>query len=209
MPKRYVGQIGLDTKSRAQSCPSQTCAPFAPTMSVRIFGHFLPFSIFLAGCALGSASPCTPDAWTNGPHMVCSLRTLVPMTHTPGGRTEAPTHKELCQGDCAKFCHFGTYGYNSTCHHAMAHGDLGDPSTCRPTLDFHLVPHRKLSPVPEPSWRNTLGDTFKFGSFLDMPKQLFLGPQFQPPRVVNWRPHIFMPIKSLDLIRSLALRYES
>ena len=36
-----------------------------------------------------------------------------------------------------------------------------------------------------------------------------LGPQFQPPRVVNWRPHISMPTRSPDLILSCALRYRS
>ena len=150
-------------------------------MSVRFFGHFLPFPIFSARRALCSAPPCTPDAWTNGPHMVCSLCTLVPMIHTPRGRTEAPTHKELSQVECGQFCHFGTCEYNSGYRHAMAHEDVCDPSMCGPTLDFHRVPHRTLSPVSEPSWRNTLGDTFNFGSFLGMPKHPFLGPQFQPP----------------------------
>ena len=69
-PKRYVGHIGLDINSRAQSGPSWTCAPFAPTMSVRILCYFLPFPIFLAQRALSSTLPCTPDAWTDGPHMV-------------------------------------------------------------------------------------------------------------------------------------------
>ena len=46
-PKKYVGHIGLDANSGACPGPSQTCTPFAPTMSVRIFGQFLPFSIFL------------------------------------------------------------------------------------------------------------------------------------------------------------------
>ena len=30
-----------------------------------------------------------------------------------------------------------------------------------------------------------------------------LGPQFHPPRVVNWRPHISMPMRSPDLISVL------
>ena len=33
-----------------------------------------------------------------------------------------------------------------------------------------------------------------------------LGPQFHPPRVVNWRPHISMPTGSPDLIPSCTLR---
>ena len=81
---------------------------------------------------------------------------------------------------CGQFCHFGTCGCNSAFHHAMAHGELWDPSTCGPLLDSQCIPHRALSPVSKPSWRNTLGDTFSFGSFLGLPKHLFLGPQFQP-----------------------------
>ena len=33
-----------------------------------------------------------------------------------------------------------------------------------------------------------------------------LGPQFHPPRVVNWRPHISMPMRSPDLISGCTLR---
>ena len=36
-----------------------------------------------------------------------------------------------------------------------------------------------------------------------------LGPQFHPPRVVNWRPHISMPMRSPDPISGRALRYMS
>ena len=36
-----------------------------------------------------------------------------------------------------------------------------------------------------------------------------LGPQFHPPRVVNWRPHISVPTRSPDLIPGCALRYRS
>ena len=37
-----------------------------------------------------------------------------------------------------------------------------------------------------------------------------LGPQISPPpRVVNWRPHISLPIRDPDLISSSALRYRS
>ena len=140
--KRYVGHIGLDTNSGTHPGPSRTCAPFAPTMSVRSLGHFLPFPIFLARRILWSVPWCTPESWTNGPRMVCSLCTLVPMTHTPRGRTKAPTHKGLCQG-------FGTSEYDSGYHHVMAHGDLWEPSTCGPTLD-PIGPDTELS-VPSPS----------------------------------------------------------
>ena len=35
------------------------------------------------------------------------------------------------------------------------------------------------------------------------------GTPISAPHVVNWRPHIFKPIRSPDLIPSLALGYES
>ena len=113
--------------------------------------------------------------------MVCGLCILVPMTHTPHGWTDAHTHGELAQGEYGPFCHFGTCGPNSGLHHAMAHGDLWEPSTCGAPLDSHWVPHRTLSSISKPPWRYTLGDTFIFGSFLGMPNQPFLDPNFSPP----------------------------
>ena len=47
--------------------PSRTSALFAPAMSVRVFGYFRPFFIFLTQGAPCSAPPCTPDAWTSRP----------------------------------------------------------------------------------------------------------------------------------------------
>ena len=49
----------------------------------------------------------------------------------------------------------------------------------------------------------------QFWLILSSQNDPLLGPQFQPPRVVNWRPHISMPTKSPDLISSCALRYRS
>ena len=40
----------------------------------------------------------------------------------------------------------------------------------------------------------------RFWLILGNQKDPLLGPQFHPPRVVNWRPHISMPMTSLDLI---------
>ena len=96
----------------AHSGPSRACASFAPTMSVRIFGHFEQFSTFAARRALCSAYPCTPDAWTNGPYMTWMLCILVPMVHTPRGRSGATFVKALAQSECGQFCHFGIRGSN-------------------------------------------------------------------------------------------------
>ena len=112
--------------------------------------------------------------------MVCCLCILVPMAHMSHG-TEAPTHKELAQGECGQFCHFGTCGLNSGHHHAMAHGDLWEPSMYGLTLDSHWVPHRMLSPIWRLSWRNTFGDTLMFGTFLGMPNHPCWEPSFSPP----------------------------
>ena len=143
--------------------------------------HFLPFCIFLARRALCMAPLCTPDTWTNGPHMVCSLCTSVPMTHTPRGRTEAPTHKELCQAHCGQFYHFGTCECYSGYHHAMAHRDCGKPSMCAPTLAPHLDPHRTLSPVSKASWRNTLGILSILAHFWVCQNTPFWDPNFSAP----------------------------
>ena len=167
--------------SSTHPSPSRTCAPFAPTLSVRIYGHFLPFPIFLARRTLCSAPPCTPDACTNGPHVVCSLCTLVSMTYTPPGGTEEPTHKKVCRCECGQFCHFGTCEYNSGYQHAMVHGDLWAPSICGPTLDSHWVPHRRLSPVCRPSWRNTLGILSILAHFWVCQNNPLWDPNFCPP----------------------------
>ena len=153
-------------------CPHHECAHFR---------LFLPFSIFLARHAPCSAPPCTPDAGTNGLYLACCLCILVSMTHMPRGRTKAPTYRELAQSQCGQFCHFGTCGLSPGHHHALAYGDIEKPSTRGPTLDSHWVPHRTLSPVSKPIWRNALGDIFIFGSFLGMSNHPFWNPNFSPP----------------------------
>ena len=108
----------------AHSGPSRACASFARTMSVRIFGHFEQFFTFSARRALCSAHPCTPDAWTIGPYMTWVLCILVPMVHTPRGRSGATFVKVLAQSECGHFCHFGICGPNWDRHHAKWRGDL-------------------------------------------------------------------------------------
>ena len=49
----------------------------------------------------------------------------------------------------------------------------------------------------------------RFWLILSSQNEPLLGPQFPPPRVVNWRAHISMPTRSSDLISSHALRYRS
>ena len=49
----------------------------------------------------------------------------------------------------------------------------------------------------------------QFWLILSSQNDPLLGPQFHPPRVVNWRPHISMPKGSPDLILSCVPRYRS
>ena len=112
--------------------------------------------------------------------MVCCLCVLVTTAHMPRWWTNAPTHKEPTQGECGQFCHFGTCALSLGHHHAMASGELWEPSVCRPTLSSHRVPHRMLGPVSKPSWRTTLGDIFVFGTFCGMPNHPILDPDFSP-----------------------------
>ena len=67
----------------------------------------------------------------------------------------------------------------------------------------------KADLISKPAWRHTIGSTPEFWLISSSQNDPLLGPQFHPPRVVNWRPHISMPTESPDLILSCPLRYES
>ena len=149
----------------AHSGPSRACASFVLTMSVRIFGHFEQFSTFAARRALCSAHLCTPDEWTNGPYMRWVLCILVPMVHTPSGRSGATFVKVLAQSECWQFCHFGICGPNGDCHHAEWHGDLWEPRAER--LCWTPDRSRMEWQIRSPSRRGDilLGAPPNFGSF--------------------------------------------
>ena len=190
----------------AHSGPSRACASFAPHMSVRIFGHFEQFSTFSASRAPCSAPSCTPDAWTNGPYMTWVLWILVPMVHTPRGRSGATFVKVLAQSECGQFCHFGNCGPNSDCHHAEQHGDLWEPRAWESLFDSAWIAYGGVDPISKPAWRYTIGDTPHFRLILSSQNDPPFGTPISPPRVVNGRPHISMPTGSPDLISSCALR---
>ena len=165
----------------AHSGPSRACASFAPTMSVRTFGHFEQFSTFSARRAPCSATSCTPDAWTNGPYMTWVLCILVPMAHTPRGRSGATFVKVLAQSECGQFCHFGICGPNWDCHHAEWHGDDCKPSAWQSSLDPRWIVYGMADPISKLAWRYTIGSTPKFWLILSSQNDPLLGPQFQPP----------------------------
>ena len=150
-------------------------------MSVRIFGHFEHFSTFSARRAPCSATSCTPDTWTNGPYMTWVLCILVPMAHTPRGRSGATIVKVLAQNECGQFCHFGICGPNWDCHHAEWHGDDCKPSAWQSLLDLRWIAYGMANPISKPAWRYTIGSTPKFWLILSSQNDLLLGPQFQPP----------------------------
>ena len=165
----------------AHSGPSRACASFAPTMSVRIFGHFEQFSIFSARRALCSAHQCTPDAWTNAPYMTWVLCILVPMVHIPRGRSGATFVKVLAQSECGQFCHFGICGPNWDHHHAEWHKDHWEPRAWQSTFDSWWIASRTEDPISKPAWRYTIGSTPKFRLISSSENDPLLGPQFHPP----------------------------
>ena len=165
----------------AHSGPSQACASFAPTMSVRIFGHFEQFSIFSARRAPCSAPSCTPDAWTNGPYMTWVLWILVPMVDTPRGRSGATFVKVLAQSECGQFCHFGICGPNWNCHQAEWHENLCEPSVWESLFDSWWIVYGMADPISKPAWRYTIGSTPIFWLILSSQNDPLFGPQFHPP----------------------------
>ena len=164
----------------AYSGPSRACAPFAPTMSVRIFGHFEQISTFSARRTLCSAHPCTPDAWTNGPYMTWVLCILVPMVHTPRGRSGASFVKALAQSECGQFCHFGICGPNWDCHHAKWHEDHREPRAWDSQLNSRWIACGMADLISKPAWRYTIGSTPKFRLISSSQNDPTLGPQFHP-----------------------------
>ena len=161
--------------------PSRACASFAPTMSVRVFGHFEQFSTFAARRALCSANPGTPGAWTNGPHMTWVICILVPMARTPHGRSGATFVKVLAQSECGQFCHFGICGPNGDRHHAEWQGGYREPSAGESCLDSRWIAYGMADPISKPVWRYTNGSTRNFGSFQAAKMTPFSDPNFNPP----------------------------
>ena len=165
----------------AHSGPSRACASFAPTMSVRIFGHFEQFSTFSARRALCSAHPCTPDAWTNGPYMTWVLCILVPVVHTPRGRSGATFVKVLAQSECGQFCHFGICGPNWDRHQAGRHEDFRKPRAWGSLLESRCIAYGMADPISKPAWRYTIGSTPEFWLISAAKMTPFWDPNFNPP----------------------------
>ena len=87
--------------------------------------------------------------------MTWVLCILVPMVHTPRGRSGATFVKALAQSECGQFCHFGICGPNLDCHHAKWHGDLWGPSAWESPLYSRWIAHGMADPISKPAWRYT------------------------------------------------------
>ena len=78
------------------------------------------------------------------------------------------------------------------------------------SLDSRWIAYGMVDLISKPAWRYTIGSTPEFWLISSSQNDPLLGPQFHPPpRVVNCRPHISMPMGSPDLVSSCALRYRS
>ena len=97
--------------------------------------------------------------------MTWVLCILVPMVHTPRGRSGATFVKALAQSKCGQFCHFGICGPNWDPHHAKWHGDLCEPRAWESPLDSQWIAYGMADPISKPAWRYTIESTPNFGSF--------------------------------------------
>ena len=106
---------------------------------------------------------------------------LVPMVHTPRGRSGATFVKALAQNECGQFYHFGICGPNWDRHHAEWHGDLWEPRVWESLLDSRWIAHGMVDPISKPAWRYTIGSTPNFGSFRAAKMTPFRDPNFPLP----------------------------
>ena len=90
-------------------------------------------------------------------------RVMVPMVHTPPGRSGATFVKALAQSECGQFYHFGICGPNWDRHHAEWHGDLREPRAWESLLDSRWIAYGMADPISKQAWRYTIGSTPNFG----------------------------------------------
>ena len=113
--------------------------------------------------------------------MTWVLCILVPMVHTPRGRSGATFVKVLAQIECGRFCHFGICGPHWDRHHAEWYEDLGKPRAWESSLDSWWISYGMAVSISKPAWRYTIGGTPNFGSFRAAKMTPFWDPNFIPP----------------------------
>ena len=113
--------------------------------------------------------------------MTWVLWVMVPMVHTPRGRSGATFVKALAQSECGQFCNFDICGPNWDRHHAEWHGDLREPRAWESPLDSRWIAYGMADPISKPAWRYTIGSTPNFGSFQAAKMTQFWDPNFPLP----------------------------
>ena len=113
--------------------------------------------------------------------MAWVLWVMVPMVHTPRGRSGATFAKVLAQSECGQFCIFGICGPNWDRHHAEWHEDLWEPSAWKSQLDSGWIAYGMADLISKPAWRYTIGSTADFGSFQTAKMTPFWDPNFPLP----------------------------
>ena len=74
-------------------------------------------------------------------------------------------------------------------------------------LDSRWIAYGMADLISKPAWRYTIGSTPEFRLISSSQNDPLFGTPISPPRVVDWRPHISMLMRSPDLIQSCTLRY--
>ena len=113
--------------------------------------------------------------------MTWVLWVIVPMVHTPRGRSGATFVKVLAQNECGQFCHFGICGPNWDRHHAKWYRDLREPKARQSLFDSRWIAYGMADPISKPAWRYTIGSTPNFGSFQAAKMTQFWDPNFPLP----------------------------
>ena len=83
--------------------------------------------------------------------MTWVLCIMVPMVHTPRGRSGATFVKALAQSKYGQFYHFGICGPNWDRRHAEWHGDLWVPSAWESLLDSRWIAYGMADPISKPA----------------------------------------------------------
>ena len=127
--------------------------------------------------------------------MTWVLCILVPMVHTPRGRSGATFVKVLAQSECGQFCHFGICGPNWDRNHAEWHEDLSEPRAWESLSDSWWIAYGMADPISKPAWRYTIGGTPSFGSFRAAKMTPFWDPNFNPPCGQLAAPYLYAHVK--------------
>ena len=113
--------------------------------------------------------------------MTWVLRVMVPMVHTPRGRSGATFVKVLAQSEFGQFCHFDICGPTWDRHHARWYADLSEQRAWESQLDSRHMAYGMPDPICKPAWRYTIGSTPDFGSFGAAKMTPFWDPNFPLP----------------------------